>query len=173
MSLSATQERFVLHWGEMGARWGINRSVAQIHALLFLAGEPIHAEAIVDTLGIARSNVSTSLRELTSWGLVRVVHELGDRRDHFETLTDPWTLFRTIVRERKRREIDPTIEVLRALAADAADEPAHVQRRLEDLVRFFDATGAWYDAVDRLPDAALRRFVALGDKLPALVRSDR
>ena len=120
MDLSPTLSTFVLHWGEMGTRWGVNRTVAQIHALLYITGRPMHAEEIVDTLGVARSNVSNSLRELQSWNLVRLVHLPGDRRDHFETSTDVWELLRTIVRERQRREIAPTIEVLRELLADPA-----------------------------------------------------
>ena len=115
--LSAIAQRFVLHWGEMGSRWGVNRTVAQIHALIYLEGRPLHAEEIAATLQVARSNVSTSLRDLTNWNLVRVVHTMGDRRDHFETARDPWDLLRTIVRERKAREFDPTIAVLR--------DPAH------------------------------------------------
>src|SRR5687767_731583 len=113
MTLSDIQQKFILHWGEMGTRWGINRTVAQIHALLFLSPEPLHAEEIAETLGVARSNVSTSLRELQGWGIVRVVHQLGDRRDHFESLKDVWELFQVIADQRKRREIDPTMALLR------------------------------------------------------------
>src|SRR5437660_6172778 len=113
MSLSAVEQRFVLHWGEMGSRWGINRTVAQVHALLQLAPRPITAEEIAATLNVARSNVSTSLRELQSWGLVRSAHVLGDRRAHFEALADVWEMFRVIVDQRKKREIDPTLEMLR------------------------------------------------------------
>src|SRR5262245_15665579 len=94
--LTPVQEKFILHWGEMGTRWGINRTVAQIHALLFLSPVPLHAEAIATTLGIARSNVSTSLRELQGWGIVRVTHMLGDRRDHFESLKGGSAMFRLI-----------------------------------------------------------------------------
>ena len=112
-TLTPTQERFILHWGEMGTRWGINRTVAQIHALLYLSPRPMHAEEIASTLSIARSNVSNSLRELQGWGIVRVVHVLGDRRDHFESLKDVWQMFEIIIAERKRREVDPTIEMLR------------------------------------------------------------
>src|SRR4051812_21492281 len=104
MNLTPTVSRFVLHWGEMGARWGVNRSVAQIHALLFITGRPMHADELVEALEIARSNVSTSLRELQAWQLVRLVHIAGDRRDHFETSTDVWELLRTVVRERQQRE---------------------------------------------------------------------
>src|SRR4051794_19919838 len=105
--LSPVAEKFILHWGEMGTRWGINRTVAQIHALLFLSPRPMHAEEIAATLGVARSNVSTSLRELQNWGIVRVVHVLGDRRDHFESMKDVWEMFRVILDERKKRETDP------------------------------------------------------------------
>ena len=131
MALSPTVSRFVLHWGEMGTRWGVNRTVSQIHALLFISGRPMHADEIVDTLEVARSNVSTSLRELQGWGLVRLVHLSGDRRDHYETSAHAWELMRTIVKERQRREIDPTIGVLQQLLADPAmrQEPAAVKLR--------------------------------------------
>src|SRR5262245_8101977 len=109
----AVGRRFVLHWGEMGARWGVSRTVSQIHALLFLLGRPMHAEEIAELLQVARSNVSNSLRELQNWSLVRLVHLAGDRRDHYETAKDPWELLRIIVRARKAREFEPTIAVLR------------------------------------------------------------
>ncbi|MGH8017554.1 MAG: GbsR/MarR family transcriptional regulator, partial [Opitutaceae bacterium] len=118
MKLPPTAARFIVHWGEMGARWGINRSVAQVHALLYLSPEPLPADEIAGTLEIARSNVSVALKELQTWGLVRIAHRLGDRRDHFTTSTDVWELFRTILRERKRRELDPTLAVLRECVAD-------------------------------------------------------
>src|SRR5256714_6557908 len=95
--LSPVQQKFILHWGEMGTRWGINRTVAQIHALLYLSPRPLHAEEITESLSVARSNVSGSLRELQSWGIVKVVHVLGDRRDHFESMKDVWEMFRIIV----------------------------------------------------------------------------
>src|SRR5437016_1436825 len=116
--LSPATQKFVLHWGEMGTRWGINRTVAQIHALLFLSKKPLPADAIAHTLDIARSNVSTSLRELQNWGIVRVVHILGDRRDHFESMKDVFEMFRVIARERKKREIDPTVQMLRQSIAE-------------------------------------------------------
>src|SRR5271154_4426527 len=111
--LAPVQQKFILHWGEMGARWGINRTVAQIHALLFISPKPLHAEEIMDALAVARSNVSTSLRELQGWGIVRMVHVLGDKRDHFESMKDVWEMFRVVLDERKRREIDPTLIMLR------------------------------------------------------------
>src|SRR6187399_732 len=108
IKLSPVQQKFILHWGEMGLRWGINRTVAQIHALLYLSPRPLHAEEICDALGVARSHVSNSLRELQNWGIVKIVHSMGDRRDHFESMKDVYEMFRVILRERKRREIDPT-----------------------------------------------------------------
>src|SRR5713101_2832054 len=124
--LSPVAQKFILHWGEMGARWGVNRTVAQVHALLYLSPRPLHAEEISKTLAVARSNVSTSLRELQSWRIVRVVHVLGDRRDHFESNKDIWEMFQIILDERKRREIDPTLRVLQECVAalgraDASD----------------------------------------------------
>src|SRR5919205_1776803 len=113
MKLTSIQEKFILHWGEMGTRWGVNRTVAQVHALLFLSPKPLTAEEIAATLSVARSNVSTSLRELQGWGIVRVVHVLGDRRDHFESMKDVWEMFRQVLDERKKREADPTLAMLR------------------------------------------------------------
>src|SRR6202050_524905 len=111
--LSPVAQKFILHWGEMGTRWGINRTVAQIHALLFISPRPLHAEEIVEALNVARSNVSTSLKELQGWGIVKMVHVLGDKRDHFESMKDVWEMFRVVLDERKRREIDPTLAMLR------------------------------------------------------------
>src|SRR6478752_7681882 len=119
MTLTPVMEKYILHWGEMGTRWGINRTVAQIHAMLYLSPKPLHAEEIADTLGVARSNVSTSLKELQSWGIVRVAHVMGDRRDHFESMKDVWEMFRVILDERKRREADPTLQMLRQSVAEA------------------------------------------------------
>lgn len=163
MDLTPVTERFVVHWGEMGSRWGVNRTVAQIHALLYLTPSPLHAEEIAGTLSVARSNVSTSLRELQGWGVVRVVHVLGDRRDHFECMTDVWEMFRVIVEERKRREIDPTLKVLRECAA-AAQQPgsgdtACTKERIGDLLAFLDTMTGWYDQVSRLPAEAVVGFI--------------
>jgi len=158
-------ERFVLHWGEMGTRWGINRTVAQVHALLYLSPEPLNAEDLVDRLGVARSNISTSLRELQGWGIVRVTHKMGDRRDHFETTGDVWEMFRKITEERKRREIDPTLELLRALAVESKGGDAFVRSRIGALAEFFETIDAWYRDITRLPQAALIQFLKLGGKI--------
>src|SRR6187455_1351360 len=122
--LSAVQRKFVLHWGEMGTRWGVNRTVAQVHALLYLSPNPLNADDIVETLEVARSNVSTSLKELQGWGIVRLVHVQGDKRDHFESMKDVWEMFRVVMDERKKREFDPTLQLLRELNAEAKKSPA-------------------------------------------------
>src|SRR5213079_286145 len=122
MTLTPVAEKFILHWGEMGQRWGINRTVAQIHALLYLSPKPLYAEEIADTLGVARSNVSTSLRELQGWGIVKLVHVLGDKRDHFESMKEVGDMFRIVLDERKKREIDPTLSMLRECIAEAEKE---------------------------------------------------
>src|SRR5579859_6815741 len=151
--LTPIQLRFVLTWGEMGARWGINRTVAQIHALLFLAEQPLDAETIAATLGVARSNVSTSLRELQGWGIVRVAHVLGDRRDRFESLKDVWEMFRIIVDERKKREIDPTLRVIGECVQELKAVPtgdAHTRERLESMLDFLTTmTGLFEEILDR------------------------
>src|SRR5919204_1166867 len=134
--LTDIQRQYILHWGEMGTRWGINRTIAQIHALLFLSPQPLPAEEIAATLGIARSNVSNSLHELQNWGIVRVLHVLGDRRDHFESMKDVFAMFRIITHERKKREIDPTLQVLRSCIAEAAKPKSsdrYTRERLTDL----------------------------------------
>src|SRR5712672_2495983 len=117
--LSSVQQKFILHWGEMGTRWGINRTVAQIHALLFISPKSLPAEDIAETLAVARSNVSTSLKELQGWGIVKLVHVMGDKRDHFESMKDVWEMFRVVLDERKKREIDPTVAMLRECIAEA------------------------------------------------------
>lgn len=175
VALTAIGERFVLHWGEMGSRWGVNRTVAQIHALVYLAGRPLHAEEIAATLRVARSNVSTSLRDLLHWNLVRVVHLLGDRRDHFETARDPWDLLRTIVRERKAREFDPTIAVLRHCVSDPAfaAEDAATRARLSETLALMEALSRWSEDMLRLDTATLTRLMRMGDKVRALLPQAR
>src|SRR5215470_10682460 len=134
-NLSPIQQKFILHWGEMGTRWGINRTVAQIHALLYLSPQPLHAEDIAETLGVARSNVSTSLKELQGWGIVKLVHVLGDKRDHFESMKDVWEMFRVVLDERKRREIDPTLAILRSCISEVENDKQtdqYTQQRLQE-----------------------------------------
>jgi DNA-binding transcriptional regulator GbsR (MarR family) len=174
MDLSPTLSRFVLHWGEMGTRWGVNRTVAQIHALLYITGRPMHAEEITDTLGVARSNVSNSIRELQGWNLVKLTHIAGDRRDHFETSTHVWELFRTIVRERQRREIAPTIEVLSELLADPAisRDPAEAKLRMRETLEFLQTLTAWSDEMLKLDTETLSKVLKLGAKVKKLLGRD-
>jgi len=168
--LPPVNQKFILHWGEMGTRWGINRTVAQIHALLFLSARPLPAEDIAAALDVARSNVSTSLRELQNWGIVKVVHVMGDRRDHFESMKDVFAMFRVILDERKRREIDPTVVLLRDCLAEALKRPdAHVQQRLTELVDFFQMMTAWYEQIQKLPAGSIVKFVKLGDRVLKMV----
>ena len=170
--LTTVQEKFVLHWGEMGARWGINRTVAQIHALLFISPHPLHAEEIALTLNVARSNVSNSLKELQAWGIVRLVHVMGDKRDHFESMKDVWEMFRVVLDERKKRELDPTLTVLRDCMMEAQKEKetdAYTAQRLRELAEFFETMSAWYGTVRSWPTGTLVKFVRLGDRARALL----
>jgi DNA-binding transcriptional regulator GbsR (MarR family) len=166
-NLTPVQEKFVLHWGKMGTQWGINRTVAQIHALLYISPKPLNAEEIAETLSVARSNVSTSLWELQGWGIIKTIPVLGDRRDHYESIKDVWELFRVVLDERKRREVDPTVAVLRECAAEAAKNKAdeYTHQRLSELLGFFETMGAWYDQIRKLPIPAVIKFVKMGDKI--------
>lgn len=170
--LPAVTERFVLHWGEMGSRWGVNRTMSQIHALLFVTGRPMHADELCEQLGVARSNVSTSLRELQGWGLVKVVHLLGDRRDHFETSGDVWELLRTIVRGRKQREFDPTIQALRDCLAhpELGSESALTRQRINETLVLMETTSVWVDEMLRLPPETLVKIMKLGATIQGLLR---
>ncbi len=167
-NLTSAQQKFILHWGEMGTRWGINRTVAQVHALLYLSPHPLHAEEIAGTLDVARSNVSNSLRELQGWGIVHVTHQLGDRRDHFESLTDVWEMFRIILEERKRREIDPTLKLLNGCLADLKRDNAadtYARERVANMLEFMSSMAGLYDEVKAISPGALKGLLRLRGKL--------
>jgi DNA-binding transcriptional regulator GbsR (MarR family) len=167
-TLTPVQQKFILHWGEMATRWGINRTVAQIHALLYISEGALAADEIVALLEVARSNVSGSLRELQAWGIVRVVHKLGDRRDHFESMRDVWEMFRIIIEERRKREIEPTLALLRECAAEAKDEKAAdptTRERLAELLDFFETTAAWYEQMRRVPTKVAIGLLRQGDRI--------
>ncbi len=171
-TLTPATEGFILHWGEMGTKWGINRTVAQIHALLYLSPKPLNAEQIAETLSVARSNVSNSLHELQGWRIVKVVHVMGDRRDHYESMKDVWEMFQIILDERKKREIDPTLKVLRDLTAKAKKsgaKDAHTHERLNEMLRFFESMTTWYGQIRRMPQGAFIKFVKMGDKVRKLL----
>ena len=174
MQLSQSSQKFILHWGEMGTRWGVNRTVAQIHALLYLTGKPVPADEIADTLGVARSNVSNSINELKAWNLVKLVHVMGDRRDHFEASTDIWELTRTIVRERKEREITPTIEMLRELLNHPEIMLDGLERanRVREMLTMLETMTVWSDEMLRLDTETLTKVLKLGAKIQKLIRGD-
>ena len=175
MPLGPTEQKFILHWGEMGTRWGVNRTVAQIHALLFLANRPLTAEDIAESLVVARSNVSNSLKELQSWNLIRVTHLMGDRRDHFVALQDVWEIFRVVVEERKRREIDPTLTVLRECAIEGGKDGDLEQAslaRMNQVLDFLEMLGSSYDDYKHLPPATMLRFLKMGGKVARFLGND-
>lgn len=158
----------MLHWGEMGTQWGVNRSVSQVHALLYLSDRPLPADEIVEQLGLARSNVSTALKELQGYAIVRRVHVEGDRRDHFVAELDLWEMLMRITAERKRREIDPTIALLNELAERMAQDksaPVHVRERIVRMHEFISTLGNWYDQVRVLPKPTLIALMKLGGKI--------
>ncbi len=163
MVLTKVAREFILHWGEMGNRWGVNRTVAQVHALLYLSAEPLTAEDIAEALSVARSNVSTSLRELQNWQLVQAAHQMGDRRDFFSSSHDPWQLFLTVIKQRVEREIEPTIAVLGRLAADARTEKQpEVTARIAGMHAFLKEMHGWYQQMTKLPPNTLRSLIGLG-----------
>jgi len=172
ITLTPVMRKFILHWGEMGTRWGVNRTVAQVHALLYLSPEPLNAEEIAKALSVARSNVSTSLRELESWGIIKAVHRLGDRREHYESMKDVWEMARVICDERKRREIDPTLAMLRECVEELdkmkPGEPALRQRAL-DMLTFVEALTSLYEEMHRLPTGALRSLLKMRGKIRKLL----
>ena len=174
--LPAAIERFILHWGDMGDEWGVNRSVSQIHGLLYLSETPMTAEDIADTLGMARSNVSNSIKELLSWNLIRRVPILGDRRDHFEAETDIWEVAARIAAGRKEREMDPALEALRACVSDAADDPtmsAVASKRLKEMLAFTELVDRWYVQMLNVTRPKLVALIRLGEKIISFLPTGR
>ena len=173
MKLSPAVEKYVLHWGEMGTRWGTNRTVAQVQALLYLSPNPLRADEIVDALSVARSNVSTSIRELQSYGLVRMTHVLGDRRDYFESLHDVWELFRVIIEQRKQRELNPTLSMLEKCAAEVENEKETdevTKQRIRDMLKFVSTTSDWYEQIQAVPTSTLQKLMKLGAGITKFVK---
>jgi DNA-binding transcriptional regulator GbsR (MarR family) len=173
MKMTPALEKYVLHWGEMGTRWGTNRTVAQIQAVLYLSPKPLRADEIVDLLSVARSNVSTSIRELQSYGLVRMTHILGDRRDYFESLHDVWELFRVIIQQRKQRELNPTLTMLRSCVDEVDGEEQTdpvTKERIRSMLEFVETTNSWYEEINDIPTSTLTKLMALGKKITKLVK---
>jgi DNA-binding transcriptional regulator GbsR (MarR family) len=161
-----------MRWGEMGSRWGMNRSVAQIHALLYLSEEPLHADEIGETLGLARSNVSTGLKELLTWNLVQITHVLGDRRDFFAAQQDTWEVIRSIIEGRKRRKIDPTLQALRECVAQLDQDavtPKAMRDRIETQLEFLETMTNWYDSIKRLPRKTLLKMMRMSERIARVV----
>lgn len=170
--LTLSMQKFILHWGEMGSSWGINRTVAQIYAILYISHRPLTADEICEALSLARSTVSTGLHELQGWGVIRVVHVLGDRRDHFETMNDIWEMFRVILNERKRREFDPTLAVLRETVADLGkeqDSDPVAKAKVADMLELFETITMAYNQVEQMPTGAIKKMAKLGDGLAKII----
>jgi DNA-binding transcriptional regulator GbsR (MarR family) len=174
--LPAAVSRFILHWGDMGGQWGVNRSVSQIHALLYLSERPLTADAIAETLGLARSNVSNSIRELLGWNLIRRVPIMGDRREHFEAETDIWEIASRIAAGRKEREIDPALAALKACVAEARGDPSiHpvAARRLKEMLDFTETINGWYAQMLTVPRSKLAAAVRLGARIIKVLPSGK
>jgi len=170
--LPAAVEQFVLRWGDMGGQWGVNRSVAQIHALLYLAEKPMTAEDIAETLGLARSNVSNSIKELIGWKLIRRIPVLGDRRDHYEAEADLWLMLTRIAEGRKEREIDPMVEALTHVLAAADGDPTLgkvAKSRLRSMHEFVSTIDGWYGQMLTVPPSTLMALIKMGTKVVALL----
>ena len=169
-------KQFILHWGEMGTRWGVNRTVAQVHALLYLSPESLTAEDIAETLSVARSNVSTSLKELQNWNLVQIDNRIGDRRDYFQTSADVWMLFLTVVEQRVERGIIPTLTMLRRCATEAkAERPSQptIMARITAMQVFLEEFVGWYSQVKKLPPASLRSLISIGSGITRVLPKGR
>lgn len=165
LELSSVQKKYILHWGEMGTRWGVSRSVAQIHALLYIWPEPLNAEEITAVLSVARSNVSMSIKELQGWGLVKVTHVIGNRKDHFETFSDVWEMFRIVMDQRKRRELDPTFAMLEECLAQmkkTRDRDKYTEERLKAMREFFNTANNWYQQTRGLSTPSFRKLAGMG-----------
>ena len=176
VKLPAAVQRFVLHWGEMGAVWGTNRSVGQIHALLYLSDKPLAAEELADTLGLARSNVSNSLKELIGWNLIRRVHVMGDRRDFYAAESDLWEMVTRIAEGRKAREVDPTLDMLRVCLKEANSDPfmsATARGRIAQMHDFVTLLDGWAEQMRRVPRAKLTLLMKLGAAITRFVPGRR
>lgn len=171
MQLPELNQRFVLHFGEMGSRWGINRTVGQIYALLFIAERPLNADDIAEALNFSRSNVSMGLKELGAWKLVRMQHLPGDRRDYFSAPEDVWAIFRTLAEERRKREIDPTLSMLREALLEQPEGQAerHAQERMRQMHDLIELATQWFDDIQRMPSDDVRQLMLLGGAVQKLL----
>jgi DNA-binding transcriptional regulator GbsR (MarR family) len=171
MNLSPLAQEFVLHFGEMGSRWGINRTVGQIYALLFISAQPLNADEIAEALAFSRSNVSMGLKELESWRLTRLQHLPNDRREYFSAPEDVWAIFRTLAEERRKREVDPTLSMLRdaLLATPANDQDRLAQKRMREMHDLIEMVTLWFNDVQRLEPDTLKQLMKMGAKVTKLL----
>ena len=173
IQLSELGNQFILHWGEMGSRWGINRTVSQIHAFLYFIGKPANAEQIAETLQVARSNVSNSLKELQNWHLIRITHMMGDRRDYYETSLDIWALFNTVINERKKREFDPTVTFLKEFLEKNTfnNNELEAKKRVQEMLNLMQTLSIWGDEMLKLKPETLTKIMKYGAKIKVLLGS--
>ncbi len=171
MNLPPLTQRFVLHFGEMGSRWGINRTVGQIYALLYVSATPLNADEVGEALGFSRSNVSMGLKELQSWNLVRLIHQPNDRREYFQAPEDVWAIFRTLAAERRKREIDPTLSMLRDALMEQPNGPEdiHAQARMKQMHLFIEMMTDWLDDVQKMDSATLASLMQMGSKVQKML----
>lgn len=171
MNLTPLAQNFVLHFGEMGSRWGINRTVGQIYALLYVSSRPLNADEIAEALMFSRSNVSMGLKELESWRLVRLQHLPNDRREYFSAPEDVWAIFRTLAEERRKREIDPTLSMLRdaIMVTPSGEEDRHAQKRMKEMHDLIEMATLWFNDVQRLEPDTVKQLMKLGARVQKLL----
>jgi DNA-binding transcriptional regulator GbsR (MarR family) len=171
MNLTPLAQNFVLHFGEMGSRWGINRTVGQIYALLYVSARPLNADEIAEALLFSRSNVSMGLKELESWRLVRLQHLPNDRREYFSAPEDVWAIFRTLAEERRKREIDPTLSMLRdaIMVTPSGEEDRHAQKRMKEMHDLIEMATLWFNDVQRLEPDTVKQLMKLGSRVQKLL----
>ncbi len=171
MNLPPLTQKFVLHFGEMGSRWGINRTVGQIYAVLYVGSRPLNADELGEALGFSRSNISMGLKELQSWGLVRLIHQPNDRREYFQAPDDVWAIFRTLAAERRKREIDPTLSMLRdaLMELPSVPEDIHAQERMRQMHAFIELMTDWLDDVQKMDSETLASLMKMGSQVQKLL----
>ncbi len=171
MNLPPLTQKFVLHFGEMGSRWGVNRTVGQIYAVLFVAAKPLNADEVGEALNFSRSNVSMGLKELQSWGLVKLIHQPNDRREYFQAPEDVWAIFRTLAAERRKREIDPTLSMLRdaLMEQPSGIEDIHAQARMRQMHEFIEMITDWLDDVQKMDSDTLASLMKMGSKVQKML----
>jgi DNA-binding transcriptional regulator GbsR (MarR family) len=164
MNLPPLIQSFVLHFGEMGSKWGINRTVGQIYALLFVSDKPLNADEIAEALAFSRSNVSMGLKELEGWRIIRLQHLPNDRREYFSAPEDVWAIFKTLADERRKREIEPTLTMLRdaILVTPQSDEDRFAQERMRAMHDLIEMVTTWFNEMQRLDEKTLRQLMTLG-----------